>query len=65
MKVNKNVVGKLHVSSSGYNGNPLIQISRTVIVRLKPGDHVKIQNELNIGTIYHKMFSGFTGTFLN
>ncbi|XP_052703692.1 complement C1q-like protein 3 [Crassostrea angulata] len=65
LKVNKNVVGKLHVSSSGYNGNPLIQISRTVIVRLKPGDHVKIENASNIGTIYHKMFSGFTGTFLN
>uniref|UniRef100_K1PFU6 Complement C1q-like protein 3 n=1 Tax=Magallana gigas TaxID=29159 RepID=K1PFU6_MAGGI len=65
MKVNKNAVGKLHVSSSGYNGNPLIQISRTVIVRLKPGDHVKIENASNNGVIYHDIFSGFIGTFLN
>uniref|UniRef100_K1RCV8 Uncharacterized protein n=1 Tax=Magallana gigas TaxID=29159 RepID=K1RCV8_MAGGI len=62
LKVNKLTVGKLHVSS-GHKVD-LIQISRTVIVKLKPGDHVKVENAANGGKIYHEMYSGFTGALL-
>ncbi|XP_052703528.1 complement C1q subcomponent subunit B-like [Crassostrea angulata] len=60
LKVNKNKVGRLHVSSA-HKGNPIIQISRTIIVKLKTGDHVKVENEHNRGTIHPTMYSGFTG----
>lgn len=60
LKVNKNKVGRLHVSSA-HKGNPIIQISRTIIVKLKTGDHVKVENEHNKGTIHPAMYSGFTG----
>nr|XP_011412014.2 complement C1q-like protein 3 [Crassostrea gigas] len=62
LKVNKLTVGKLHVSS-GHKVD-LIQISRTVIVKLKPGDRVKVENAANGGKIYHEMYSGFTGALL-
>lgn len=64
LKVNKKVTGKLHVSPSGYNGNPFIQISRTVIVKLKSGDHVKVENYASNGYIHYGMYSGFSGTML-
>lgn len=60
LKVNKKTVAKLHVSSN-YKDKPLIQISRTVIVTLKFGDHVKVENQGNNGYINHDLYSGFTG----
>lgn len=63
LKVNRKVVGKLHVSPH-QKGNPLVQISRTVIVKLWPGDHVKVENKENNGIVYSDMYSGFTGFLL-
>lgn len=63
MKANKKTVGSLHVSSA-HNGNSTNQISRTVIVKLKSGDHVKIENGVNKGYIHSDMYSGFTGVLL-
>eukprot|EP00105_Crassostrea_gigas_P027104 XP_011448322.1 PREDICTED: complement C1q-like protein 3 [Crassostrea gigas] len=62
LKVNKITVGRLHASPSLKVD--LIQISRTVIVKLKPGDHVKVENVQNGGVIYFYMYSGFSGTLL-
>lgn len=61
LKVNKKTVGNLHVSG---NHGRLIQISRTVIVKLKNGDHVKVVNGVNNGYIYDDTYSGFTGVQL-
>eukprot|EP00105_Crassostrea_gigas_P014234 XP_011430830.1 PREDICTED: complement C1q-like protein 3 [Crassostrea gigas] len=63
LKVNKKTVAKLHVSAN-YKDKPLVQISRTVIVTLKFGDHVKVENQGNNGFINHGLYSGFTGFFL-
>lgn len=63
LKVNRKAVGKLHVSPH-QKGNPLVQISRTVIVKLWSGDHVKVENKANNGIVYSDMYSGFTGFLL-
>lgn len=63
LKVNRQTVGRLHVSPH-QNGDPLVQISRTVIVKLRPGDHVKIENIADNGIVYSDMYSGFTGILL-
>lgn len=67
LKVNKNTVGRLHVSPAYTpveKEAPLNQISRTVIVKLKPGDHVKVVNTLKGGVVYFHKYSGFTGVLL-
>lgn len=67
LKVNKITVGRLHVSPAYTpvkGENPLNQISRTVIVKLKPGDHVKVVNTLKGGVVYFHKYSGFTGVLL-
>lgn len=67
LKVNKNTVGRLTVSPAytPVDGeNPLNQISRTVIVKLKPGDHVKVVNTFKGGVVYFHKYSGFTGFLL-
>uniref|UniRef100_A0A8W8IH90 C1q domain-containing protein n=1 Tax=Magallana gigas TaxID=29159 RepID=A0A8W8IH90_MAGGI len=63
LKVNEKTVAKVHVSSN-YKDKPLVQISRTVIVKLKSGDHVKVENIGNNGFIYYKLYSGFSGFLL-
>ncbi|XP_052683766.1 C1q-related factor-like [Crassostrea angulata] len=63
VKVNKKTVGSLHVSS-GHNANSTSQISRTVIVKLKSGDHVKIENGVKNGYIHPYLYSGFTGVLI-
>lgn len=60
LKVNKETAAKLHVSPH-YNNKPLVQISRTVIVTLKYGDHVKVENIEKKGYIHHDLYSGFSG----
>ncbi|XP_052715197.1 complement C1q-like protein 3 [Crassostrea angulata] len=62
LKVNKMTVGRLNVRY-GHKVD-LIQMSRTVIVKLKPGDHVKVENYENGGKIYFNLYSGFTGALL-
>eukprot|EP00105_Crassostrea_gigas_P000207 XP_011411936.1 PREDICTED: complement C1q-like protein 3 [Crassostrea gigas] len=63
LKVNNNAVGKLHVSVA-HKDKPFVQISRTVIVRLKSGDHVRVENYSNNGIIHDGHYSGFTGVRL-
>ncbi|XP_062572488.1 complement C1q subcomponent subunit B-like [Saccostrea cucullata] len=61
IKVNKQTV------ASVYRGQPgkdtLDQTSRTVIVKLKQGDHVKVEAVLS-SKIHYRGYSGFTGTLL-
>lgn len=63
LKLNRKTVGKLYVST-GHQDNPLIQISRTVVLKLKLGDHVKVENHGGNGYIYNDLFSGFNGVLL-
>nr|XP_011412015.2 collagen alpha-2(VIII) chain [Crassostrea gigas] len=63
LKVNNNTVGRLHVYPE--HRADLIQMSRTVIVKLKTGDNVKVENIRNGVYIYPHMYSGFSGTLLH
>lgn len=62
LKVNNNTVGRLHVYPE--HKADLIQMSRTVIVKLKQGDDVKVENVRNGVYIYPHMYSGFSGILL-
>lgn len=63
LKVNKKTAARLHVSLD-YKDKPLVQISRTVIVTLKFGDHVKVENQGKNDYIHHDLYSGFSGFLL-
>nr|XP_022301699.1 EMILIN-2-like [Crassostrea virginica] len=62
--LNKTMVATLHVS--GYHQkNTYLQMSRTVILKLQRGDHVKVVNFATApGTVHHQKYSGFSGTLL-
>ena len=64
LKVNKHEVARLHVSPLIKDKSILTQISRTVILKLKLGDHVKIENTSKNGLVYSLQYSGFSGTLL-
>nr|XP_022295932.1 complement C1q subcomponent subunit A-like [Crassostrea virginica] len=62
--LNKAIVASLHVSSNHASGTNL-QISRTVILTLKKGDHVKVvNNPTYTGAVYPHGYSGFSGAKL-
>ncbi|XP_062615437.1 complement C1q subcomponent subunit B-like [Saccostrea cucullata] len=64
IKVNKQTVARAY---KGYvKHKPWIQISRTLIVKLKRGDHVKVDNTDNGVTLQMQgnAYSSFTGTLL-
>ena len=63
LTLNKKAVAHLHRSSL-YSKNPLVQISRTVLLKLTKGDHVKVVSEGDQLYLYGDGYSGFTGTFL-
>ncbi|XP_052703139.1 EMILIN-2-like [Crassostrea angulata] len=63
LNVNKITVGRLYVSYV-HGGDTYVQMSRTVIVKLKSGDHVKVENVVNNGYIRHFMYSEFSGVLL-
>lgn len=63
LNVKKITVGRLHVSHL-HKENTYVQISRTVIVKLKTGDQVKVVNGHKIRYMHHHMYSGFTGALL-
>ena len=48
---------------SSHLGKTYLQMSRTVILKLKKGDHVKVV-ALSAGAVHHRGFSGFSGTRL-
>ena len=62
--LNKTIVASLHISPSHSNG-VYLQISRTVILKLRKGDHVKVVNDATRkGYVYHNGYSGFSGAKL-
>ena len=62
--LNKSIVASLHSHRSPASGTYL-QISRTVILTLKKGDHVKVVNDVSrTGRVYHSCYSGFSGAKL-
>ena len=62
LKSNKTTVAYLFRDGS-YSKAPLVQCSKTILLKLKQGDHVKVTCENNIFVNGH-LFSTFTGTFL-
>ena len=65
VKVNNNrVLARLHVGGGELKENTLIQISRTIIVKLNAGDYVKVENQHRNGRLYHDSYSGFSGSLL-
>ena len=56
--LNKKSVASLSASPSTW----YLQMSRTVILKLKKGDHVKVVNHLTAtGVVHHHRHSGFSG----
>ncbi|XP_062615436.1 complement C1q subcomponent subunit B-like [Saccostrea cucullata] len=63
IKVNKQTVAKVYTST--HIGNNWDQTSRTVIVNLKRGYHVKVENISSANLqVYNGGTSGFSGTLL-
>ena len=61
--LNKTIVATLHVS--GGHKHLYLQMSRTVVLKLKSGDHVKVVNHAKRnGIIYQSGYSGFSGAKL-
>ena len=63
LKFNNAKVASLHVNVENKRW-PYLQMSRTVILKLKVGDHVKVVSGGNSVFINSDYYSGFTGTFL-
>ena len=62
--LNKTKVASLHVNVN-HKANSYVQMSRTVILKLKKGDQVKIVNKAAVSTsVAHQGYSGFSGTKL-
>ena len=60
--LNKTKVASLHISKSHSNG-VYLQISRTVILKLRKRDHVKVVSAVK-GSVHHNGYSGFSGAKL-
>ncbi|XP_048743198.2 complement C1q subcomponent subunit A-like [Ostrea edulis] len=60
---NKSVVGSVHISTAN-EGTSWQQLSRTVILKARKGDHVKVVNSGKNGIIQMGRYSGFSGTLL-
>ena len=62
--LNKSRVASLH-GSTGLKSNVYLQISRTVVLTLKKGGHVKVvNNPTYTGTVYQGGYCGFSGAKL-
>ncbi|XP_055999605.1 complement C1q-like protein 4 isoform X2 [Ostrea edulis] len=61
--LNKKVVATVHISTANQGASPE-QLSRTVILKARKGDHVKVINGANSGFIHKGHYSGFSGTLL-
>ena len=62
--LNKTMVASLHVHEHD-NNDSYLQISRTVVLTLKRGDHVKVNDVSYTGAVYHNGNSGFSGANLS
>ena len=63
LKLNKTTVAYLF-RDAGYSKDPLVQSSKTILLKLKQGDHVKVVIDNNNVYIHSDKFSGFIGIFL-
>ena len=65
LELHKKKVASLHVNfvNKKYRGS-FLKMSRTVILKLTVGDHVKVVSGGNDVFITSDNYSGFTGTFL-
>lgn len=63
LNVNNITVGRLHVSYL-HEKDKYVHASRTIILKLKSGDHLKVENALQNGYIRHYLYSGFSGALL-
>ena len=63
LQLNKTTVAYLYRDSS-YSKTPNVQTSKTILLKLKQDDHVKVVCDLNNVNINGHLFSSFTGTFL-
>ncbi|XP_055999596.1 complement C1q-like protein 4 [Ostrea edulis] len=61
--LNKKVVGSVHITIVN-EGVSWQQLSRTVILKARKGDHVKVVNGAKSGVIHTGHYSGFSGTLL-
>ena len=65
LKLNKAKVASLYVNvKNEKTPRPYLQISRTVVLKLKVGDHIKVVSGGMDEFIHNNYYSGFTGTFL-
>ncbi|XP_055999603.1 complement C1q-like protein 4 [Ostrea edulis] len=60
---NKTVVGSVHIATAN-DGPSYQQLSRTVIVKARKGDHVKVVGGWKSGYVHKGNYSGFSGTLL-
>ena len=59
LHLNRTKVASLHVSD--YQKKGYLQMSRTIVLKVKKGDHVSIVNHAySSGTLYHQGYSGFS-----
>ena len=63
LRLNKTIVASLF-RDARFSKPFLVQASKTILLKLKQGDHVKVVCENNDVTIKGSFYSGFTGTFL-
>ena len=60
LHLNKTKVASLHVSD--YHKKGYLQMSRTIVLKVKKGDCVSVVNHAHSsGTLYHEGYSGFSG----
>lgn len=60
LHLNKTKVASLHVSD--YQKKGYLQMSRTIVLKVKKGDRVSVVNHAySSGTLYHEGYSGFSG----
>ena len=65
LKLYKAKIASLYVNVKNEKApRPYLQISRTVVLKLKVGDHVKVVSGGMDEFIHNNYYSGFTGTFL-
>ena len=62
--LSKTSVASFHVHERKTN-DAYLQISRTVVLTLKSGDHVKVNDISYTGAVYHDGNSGFSGAKLS
>jgi hypothetical protein len=61
--LNDERLASVHISTDNVDPS-WQQLSRTVIIKLKQGDVVKVKNDKETGFVHNDRYSGFSGTLL-